>query len=107
LFTFFVSLKREKSQRVNISLSLFQVVCHFENIFGPELKSITDDPAIIDAAVKRVEKLVSSISQADFDIFDKKYELNWQELVGSFYHQVSKLEIEAKYFIDECFKLLR
>jgi hypothetical protein len=57
--------------------------------------------------VKKVEKLVISVSQADFDIFHKKFELNWRELLGSFYRQVSELEIEAKYFIDESFKALR
>jgi hypothetical protein len=57
--------------------------------------------------VKKVEKLVISVSQADFNIFHEKCQLNWQELLGSFYRQVSELEIEAKYFIDESFKALR
>jgi hypothetical protein len=57
--------------------------------------------------VKKVEKLVISVSQADFDIFHQKFELNWQELLRSFHRQVSELEIEAKYFIDESFKVLR
>jgi hypothetical protein len=71
------------------------------------LKSITNDPAQIDAVLKKVGTLVTAVSQADFDIFDQKFELDWQELLGSFHCQVSKLEIEAKYSIDECFKLLR
>lgn len=57
--------------------------------------------------MKKVEKLVISVSQADFDIFHQKFELNWQELLRSFHRQVSELEIEAKYFIDESFKVLR
>jgi hypothetical protein len=57
--------------------------------------------------VEKVEKLIISVSQADFDIFHQKYEMSWQELLGSFYREVSELEFEAKYFIDETFKVLR
>ncbi|XP_069678773.1 dynein axonemal heavy chain 10-like [Periplaneta americana] len=84
-----------------------KVLCHFDNIFGPQLKSITSDPAQIDAVSKKVEKLVTPLSQPDFDIFDQKYELNWQEILENFYRMVAKLENEASYFIDESFKFLR
>ncbi|PNF33091.1 Dynein heavy chain 10, axonemal [Cryptotermes secundus] len=84
-----------------------KVICRIENIFGPDLKSVTSDPSHVDAVVKKVEKLVISVSQADFDIFHQKFQLNWQELLRTFYRQVSELEIEAKYFIDESFKVLR
>lgn len=80
---------------------------HFENIFGPELKSITNNPVQIDAVMKKIEKLIISVSQADFDVFDQKFKLSWQEVLGGVYDHFSKLEIEAKYSIDECFKLLR
>jgi hypothetical protein len=71
------------------------------------LKSITNEPSQIDAVVEKVENLVTSVSQADFDIFHPKYEMNWRDLLASFHRQVSDLEIEAGYFIDESFKVLR
>jgi hypothetical protein len=104
--SFSVSSKGERRQRVKTRLFYFQVICHFENIFGLELKTITNDPACIDAVLEKVETLLTAASQADFDIFDQKFELSWQELLGSIHYQVSKLEIEAIHSIDECFKLL-
>jgi hypothetical protein len=71
------------------------------------LKSITGEPWQIDAVMEKVEKLVTSMSQADFDIFHPKFEMNWQELLGSFHREFSELELEAKYVIDETFKVLR
>jgi hypothetical protein len=57
--------------------------------------------------VKTIEKLITSVSQVGFDIFDQKFELDWREVLAGFNCQVSKLETEAKYFIDESFNLLR
>ncbi|XP_049762425.1 dynein axonemal heavy chain 10-like [Schistocerca cancellata] len=84
-----------------------KVLQDFQNIYGPELKSIISDPAQIDAVVKRVEALVVPIEEVDFDIFSDKNEVNWQDIMTSFYKEVELLENEAKYFIDECFKILR
>ncbi|XP_049816413.1 dynein axonemal heavy chain 10 [Schistocerca nitens] len=84
-----------------------KVLQDFQNIYGPELKSIISDPAQIDAVVKRVEALVVPVEEVDFDIFSDKNEVNWQDIMTSFYKEVELLENEAKYFIDECFKILR
>ncbi|PSN52993.1 hypothetical protein C0J52_01145, partial [Blattella germanica] len=46
-------------------------------------------------------------TQADFDLFDSKFELNWQEMLGRFKHQVCLVESEATHFIDQSFKELR
>jgi hypothetical protein len=57
--------------------------------------------------VKTVERLVTSVSQVGFDVFDQKFELDWRELLGNFKLQVSELETEAKCCIDESFNVLR
>jgi hypothetical protein len=57
--------------------------------------------------VKTIERLVTSVSQVGFDVFDQKFELDWRELLGNFKLQVSELETEAKYCIDESFNVLR
>jgi len=71
------------------------------------LKSITNDPSQIDAIVKTIERLVTSVSQDGFDVFDQKFELDWRELQGNFKIQISELETEAKCCIDESFNVLR
>jgi len=70
------------------------------------LKSITNDPSQIDAIVKTIERLVTSVSQDGFDVFDQKFELDWRELQGNFKIQISELETEAKCCIDESFNVL-
>lgn len=82
------------------------VLQDFYNIFGPELKSIINDPAQIDAVVKRVDALVVPIEEADFDIFNTFNKENWEALTAWFYEQVTFLEDQAKFYIDECFMVL-
>lgn len=82
------------------------VLQDFYNIFGPDLKSIINDPAQIDAVVKRVDALVVPIEEADFDIFNVFNKENWEAMTAWFYEQVSYLEDQAKFYIDECFTVL-
>lgn len=78
----------------------------FYNIFGSELKSIINDPAQIDAVVKRVNALAVPIENADFDIFNVFNKENWEALTKWFYEEVTYLEDQAKFYIDECFAVL-
>ena len=78
----------------------------FYNIFGAELKSIINDPAQIDAIIKKVDKLVVPLQKADFNIFVEFNKENWEASMSWFYVQVGYLETEAKFFIDECFTVL-
>lgn len=80
---------------------------HFKNIFGSELKSIINDPQQIDVVVKQVEELVVPIENAEFHVYDKEYKENWDQIMQNFNQQVKILETKAKYFINECFKILR
>lgn len=82
------------------------VLQDFYNIFGPDLKSIINDPAQIDAVVKRVDALVVPIEEADFDIFNVFNKENWEAMIAWFYEQVTYLEDQAKFYIDECFTVL-
>lgn len=82
------------------------VLQDFYNIFGPDLKSIINDPAQIDAVVKRVDALVVPIEEADFDIFNVFNKENWEALTAWFYEQVTFLEDQGKFYIDECFMVL-
>lgn len=82
------------------------VLQDFHNIFGADLKSIINDPAQIDAVVKRVDALVVPIQEADFDIFHVFNKENWEAMTAWFYEEVTFLEDQAKFYIDECFTVL-
>lgn len=82
------------------------VLQDFYNIFGPDLKSIINEPAQIDTVVKRVDALIVPIEKADFDVFNVFNKENWEALTAWFYEQVTFLEDQAKFYIDECFLVL-
>ncbi|EZA57210.1 Dynein heavy chain 10, axonemal [Ooceraea biroi] len=82
------------------------VLQDFYNIFGADLKSIINDPAQIDAVIKRVDALVVPIQEADFDVFHVFNKENWEALIAWFYEEVTYLEDQAKFYIDECFTVL-
>ncbi|KOX73523.1 Dynein heavy chain 10, axonemal, partial [Melipona quadrifasciata] len=77
------------------------VLRDFHNIFGPELKSIISDPAQVDTVVKRVDRLVLPILEADYNVFDEYNQENWEATISLFFEEVHFLENEAKFFIDE------
>nr|CAD7411754.1 unnamed protein product [Timema poppensis] len=85
---------------------LTKVLYHFENIFGAELRAIVNDPSQVDTACQKVKDLMSPIIHAEFNLFSEKNEENWQALITNFYKQVELLENDAKYFIDDSFKVL-
>ncbi|XP_048509941.1 dynein axonemal heavy chain 10-like [Athalia rosae] len=82
------------------------VLQDFHNIFGAELKAIMNNPEQIDGVIKRVDKLVVPVQQADFDFYTEFNKENWEVLMSSFYDEVSSLENEAKFFINDCFTVL-
>lgn len=84
-----------------------QIISQFGNIFGPEMKSILNDPQKIDHVTRRVENLVYQIENTDFDIFTPNYKENWEAIMEYFYKEVAALENEAVSFIDQSFKTLR
>lgn len=102
-------LFRETEYIANVCEDLNKVASvlqDFYNIFGPELKSIINDPAQIDAIIKRVEKLIVPLQTADFNVFTKFNKENWEATMSWFYVEVGNLENEAKFYIDDCFTVL-
>ncbi|XP_044581988.1 dynein axonemal heavy chain 10-like [Cotesia glomerata] len=82
------------------------VLQSYYNIFGPDLKSIITDPSQIDVIVKRVDELILPISNADFNIFNKLNQENWDATMAWFYLEVASLQKEALFLIDDYFKAL-
>ncbi|CAG5126036.1 unnamed protein product, partial [Candidula unifasciata] len=94
----------------NICQNLYdiaQVLEEFYNIFGPELKAVTGDPARIEEVLLRVDKLVDPVENLSFDAFSQKEAHLWKRLMTNFYKEVAEIENEAKTFIDESFQSLR
>ncbi|XP_011310250.1 dynein heavy chain 10, axonemal [Fopius arisanus] len=79
------------------------VLQDFYNIFGAELKSTINEPAQIDTIIKRVDELIDPVKNADFNIFLEFNKENWDATMDWFFLEVSYLENDAKFFIDECF----
>lgn len=82
------------------------VLQDFYNIFGPELKSVINDPSQIDTIVKKVDEMIMPIQNADFNVWTEFNKENWEATMDFFYHEVENLEKDAKFFIDECFMVL-
>ena len=79
----------------------------FCNIFGNELKAVTENPNMIDDAIKSVNSLVDPIEQVPFNPFDHAEEAKWKGIIAKFHEQVTRYEGEAKFFVDGSFKTLR
>lgn len=60
------------AKRCGDILQILEVVDQFRSIFGPELKSVTGDPAKIDDVLKKVEALVNPFETTFFDVFAKE-----------------------------------
>ncbi|KAK2587900.1 hypothetical protein KPH14_003996 [Odynerus spinipes] len=82
------------------------VLKDFYNIFGADLKSIIYEPAQIDTIVKRVGQLIEPFKFAEYDVFGPFNKENWDATMSRFNAEVSYLENDARFFIDECFKVL-
>lgn len=58
-----------------------QVLEHFHNILGPELKAVTGDSQAIDDSIRRVESLVIPLENVPFDIFDQRFQASWEAVM--------------------------
>ena len=83
------------------------VLIEFHNIFGPELKSVTGNPQVIEDVIQRVDRLVNIFEHVTFDAFSSKNYKEWQHLLKDFYNEVTRIEGEAKYIINASFRTLR
>ncbi|XP_043489632.1 dynein axonemal heavy chain 10 [Polistes fuscatus] len=88
---------------INVVANVLQ---DFYNIFGTDLKSIIYEPAHIDTIIKRIGLLLEPFKLAEFDVFSPFNKENWEATILRFNAEVSYLENDAKFFIDECFKVL-
>ena len=76
-------------------------------ILGPELKSITDNPREIDETRERVDKLVTTLANAPFDVFDKRLRQPWEQQFSKFNSNAHTIQNTLNGYINSSFKDLR
>ena len=86
---------------------VIEIMEQFYSIFGPELKAVTGDPQQIDEVIKRIEGLMVPIEMIPFDVFNKKFQSQWESVISKFREQILQIEDMAKQFINASFKKLR
>lgn len=62
-----------------------QILEEFYNIFGPDLKGVTDDPKRIDEVLCRVDSLLLPIEEAGFNPFNSHKMRSWKIIMQDFH----------------------
>lgn len=79
----------------------------FGKFLGPELKAVTGDLHGIDEVLERVRGLVTPLEHLPFNIFDRRYNSSWDQVMKKFHEKVEEIEERTKEFIDTSFQKLR
>jgi dynein heavy chain len=53
-------------------------------ILGPELKSVTNNPHVIDETRAQVDDLITPFAPTPFDVFDKRFRAAWETIYNRF-----------------------
>ncbi|KAH0806962.1 dynein heavy chain 10, axonemal-like [Histomonas meleagridis] len=76
-------------------------------ILGPELKSVTNNPHVIDEIRAQVDDLITPLSPLPFDIFDKRFRAPWETVFNRFLGAALKIQEQLSGLINTSFKDLR
>ena len=89
-------------------LEVTTVVDEFNKFFlGPELKVITSDPRRINEITKLVSRLTRPLQNLQFNVFERKWRVKWEQEMMAFRDKVQEIERKTKEFIDHAFQRLR
>ena len=70
----------------------------------PPLKTLLQ---MIDDVIVRVRGLLDPLERVEFDPTERRNAAQWAKVMASFREQVTRIEGEARYFIDASFRSLR
>eukprot|EP01084_Bolivina_argentea_P019522 36286_1 len=87
--------------------SVAEVLGQFSKFLGPRLKEVTKDHKEIDELTNKVFELKKSLENLPFNIFDKRYNASWEQMMKSFWTKVNEIEERCKTLIDTSFQKLR
>ncbi|OHS98802.1 Dynein heavy chain family protein [Tritrichomonas foetus] len=76
-------------------------------ILGPELKSVTNNPHVIDETRAQVDDLITPLVPVPFDIFDKRFRAPWEAVFNRFLASALKIQEQLSGLINTSFKDLR
>lgn len=79
----------------------------FQNIFGPELKMVTENQSDVEEFIDKLYQLIQPIKTVDFNIFIVDNKENFDVIMNDFYKEVSVMERKTHFFIDSTFDSLR
>jgi dynein heavy chain len=87
----------------NVAETLHQ----FKKFLGKQLREVTGDTHGIDEATERVKGLVTPLIRLPFNIFDRRYNTSWDQVMKKLHEDVEEIEERTKEFIDSSFQKLR
>lgn len=76
-------------------------------ILGPELKSVTSNPRVIDETRAQVDALITPLDPLPFEIFDKRLRAPWEAVLSRFLTGEHKIQEQLTDLINTSFKDLR
>ena len=77
--------------------SVAEVLGQFQKFLGPRLKEVTKDHKEIDELTNKVEQLKKSLENLPFNIFDRRYNASWEQMMKSFWNKVNEIEERCKH----------
>ena len=87
--------------------SVAEVLGQFQKFLGPRLKEVTKDIQEIDELTNKVEQLKKPLENLPFNIFDRRYNASWEQMMKAFWNKVNEIEQRSKDLIDTSFQKLR
>ena len=79
----------------------------FLGVFNDELKAVTGETACIDRICEKIKNLIKPIVSASNQVFESKFEKQWNRILNSVKRSTDVIEEEALSFIDESFENLK
>jgi len=76
-------------------------------ILGPELKSVTNNPRVIDDTRDQVDALIVPLDPLPFEVFDKRLRAPWEAVLSRFLTGAHKIQEQLSGLINTSFKDLR
>ncbi|KAF2987534.1 hypothetical protein EK904_013207 [Melospiza melodia maxima] len=86
---------------------MFQVAEELQNIFIPELKTVSENPKGVDELQREVNIVISPMEDLRFDPFRMENARDWAFVVEEFRADVVDIEEKMTRFIDKSFTTLR
>ena len=86
---------------------LVETVEGYKKFLGPELKAVTGDAQGIEDVVRKVLNMVEPIETLPYDAFDRRYQVQWEQIMAKFASDKEVIERATRSFIDTSFKKLR